>query len=307
MHRPIPQPQLISYSGNKPTITPSEPISLTNERIEEFLSAKSFQPNTRKTYRKHLLAFITWADCGIAAVTSRKILAYKTSLEQAKKSPNTVAAHIATLRSFYQWMQMAGYMNFDPTIAISCPTPPELIAKAVEPEHFRLILNAAYQGKSPERDLTLLWLLAHGLRASEAAALNVEEFDGSRVTIHQAKQNSIGTVPISHEGARWIQTYLDDRTTGPLLLGEGNRNRNRLGYEGIKQICQRLSKAAGVRFTAHSLRHTFGTQLMLKGLSAFDVQTLLRHRSPASTRRYTLTANQRIAEENFRKLDNWLE
>jgi integrase/recombinase XerD len=308
MLKSVPTPQLIRLTPNQAAPKPNIPLDLADDRIQEFLQAKNLRPNSQRSYRQNLTAFKTWANIGFAAITPRKVAAYKAYLEQeCKKAPSTVAAAIASLRSFYQWMLLSGYVSVDPTIAISCPTPPEALIKAVLPTQFRSILTAAYQGKNPERDLALLWLLAHGLRASEASALDVCHFDGERVFIHQAKQNSIGTVPISTEAAQWIQLYLGDRATGPLLLGESNRNRDRLSYEGIKQICQRLSKAANVKFTAHSLRHTFGTQLMLKGLSAFDVQTLLRHRSPASTRRYTIAVNQRVAEENFRKLGTWLD
>jgi hypothetical protein len=45
---------------------------------------------------------------------------------------------------------------------------------------------------------------------------------------------------------------------------------------------------------------------MKNGMSAFDVQTLMRHSSPVSTRRYTKAANQAAAEKGFRELGEWL-
>jgi integrase/recombinase XerD len=203
-------------------------------------------------------------------------------------------------------MLLSGYVDHDPTRAISCPTPPEPPVRALTPESFRVLLNAAYHGAAPERDLALLWLLAHGLRASEVVGLDVGDFDGDRVLIREAKRNGVGTVPIGQEAAGWIKAYLGDRADGPLVLGEGNRNRDRLTYSGLRQVCDRLSKASGVKFTAHDLRHTFGTQLMKNGMSAFDVQTLMRHSSPVSTRRYTKAANQAAAEGRFRELGEWL-
>lgn len=321
MLNPVPEPTLLALVPAKPR-TPiissdhlaQAPIigSVSADRVAEFLRAKDLRPNSLKAYKAHLTAFIG-AVGGLAGVTPRMVANYKDSLSQPAlphrpkpMAPATIAAHIASIRSFYRWMLLAGYVDHDPTRAVSCPTPPETPARALTPESFRVLLNAAYHGSTPERDLALLWLLAHGLRASEAVGLDAADFDGDRVLIREAKRNGVGTVPICSEAVSWIKAYLGDRGDGPLMLGEGNRNRDRLTYSGIRQVCDRLSKAAGVKFTAHDLRHTFGTQMMKNGMSAFDVQTLMRHSSPVSTRRYTKAANQAAAEGRFRELGEWL-
>lgn len=310
----VPEPALLSLVPAKtPSIEMVAPStssdrrqpapSISTDRVAEFLRAKDLRPNSLKAYKAHLTAFVG-AVGGLAGVTPRMVANYKDSL--VGKSPATISAHIASIRSFYRWMLLSGYVDHDPTRAISCPTPPETPARALTPESFRVLLNAAYHGSTPERDLALLWLLAHGLRAAEVVGLDAGDFDGQRVLIREAKRNGVGTVPIGQEAAGWIKAYLGDRADGPLLLGEGNRNRDRLTYSGLRQVCDRLSKAAGVAFTAHDLRHTFGTQMMLNGMSAFDVQTLMRHSSPVSTRRYTKAANQAAAEGRFRELGDWL-
>jgi integrase/recombinase XerD len=295
-----------NISAPAPNINSEHKVATPNisaDRVAEFLRAKDLRPNSLKAYKNHLTAFIG-AVGGLAGVTPRMVANYKDSL--AGKKPATIAAHIASIRSFYRWMLLSGYVDHDPTRAISCPTPPEPPVRALTPESFRVLLNAAYHGAAPERDLALLWLLAHGLRASEVVGLDVGDFDGDRVLIREAKRNGVGTVPIGQEAAGWIKAYLGDRADGPLVLGEGNRNRDRLTYSGLRQVCDRLSTASGVKFTAHDLRHTFGTQLMKNGMSAFDVQTLMRHSSPVSTRRYTKAANQAAAECRFRELGEWL-
>jgi integrase/recombinase XerD len=302
----VPAKAVTPVSSRSPNINSEHKAATPNisaDRVAEFLRAKDLRPNSLRAYRNHLTAFVG-AVGGLAGVTPRMVANYKDSL--AGKSPATIAAHIASIRSFYRWMLLSGYVDHDPTRAISCPTPPETPVRALTPESFRVLLNAAYHGSAPERDLALLWLLAHGLRRSEVASLDVPDFDGDRVLIRQAKRDSVGTVPIGQEAASWIKAYLGDRADGPLLLGERNRSPERLTSSGIQKVCDRLSKASGVKFTAHDLRHTFGTQLMKNGMSAFDVQTLMRHSSPVSTRRYTKAANQAAAEDRFRELGEWL-
>ena len=53
-----------------------------------------------------------------------------------------------------------------------------------------------HRGESQSRDTELLAVLSHGLRASEVLGLNVGDYDGVRLTIREAKDDSTGTVPI---------------------------------------------------------------------------------------------------------------
>lgn len=54
-----------------------------------------------------------------------------------------------------------------------------------------------YRGDFQMRDAALLAVLSHGLRAGEVYGLNMSDYDGVRLTIRQAKDDSTGTVPLS--------------------------------------------------------------------------------------------------------------
>jgi len=72
----------------------------------------------------------------------------------------------------------------------------EPTAQNLKPEELELIYQVAADSNLPKRNIALLSVLLHGLRASEASALNLEDYDGQRLTIRQAKAD-IGTVPLS--------------------------------------------------------------------------------------------------------------
>jgi integrase/recombinase XerD len=164
----------------------------------------------------------------------------------------------------------------------------------------------------PERNMALLSILRHGLRAQEASNLNIEDFDGQRLKIRQAKADSKGTVPIDLDAQMWVQQYLQWREAigevlnpdSPLLASHSNRNSGqRMGYHAIQKLMKALSKTVGFDFHAHQFRHTFATNLVLKGMNPYHAMTLTRHKSANSFRRYTKAADELAAEQAFRQLN----
>jgi integrase/recombinase XerD len=151
-------------------------------------------------------------------------------------------------------------------------------------------------------------VLLHGLRAEEVSALNIEDYDGRRLRIREAKADSKGWVPLTLQGKEALDGYLQWRElTGevlsperPLFVSHSRRNLwQRLGYDGIRKVMNAISKQTGIDFHAHQFRHTFATNLVLKGMNPYHVMTLTRHKSVQNFRRYTKAADQQAAEQAF--------
>lgn len=71
----------------------------------------------------------------------------------------------------------------------------------------------------------------------------------------------------------------------------------------VRKLVDRISGRTGIDFHAHSFRHTFGTNLMLKGMNPYHVMTLMRIKSLGTFKRYTKAAEQAAAEAEFRKFE----
>ena len=86
----------------------------------------------------------------------------------------------------------------------------------------------------------------------------------------------------------------------PLFVSHSRRNLwQQLGYDGIRKVMDGISKQTGIDFHAHQFRHTFATNLVLKGMNPYHVMTLTRHKSVQNFRRYTKAADQQAAEKAF--------
>jgi integrase/recombinase XerD len=316
----VPEPQLISLvGGSKPTAPkPAKPTELRQQRVEEFLAARSLAPKSQKAYGEDLARFMGWTDTAWSNITPRQVAQFKSHLLRSNLTTGkrvladaSAKRILQTLKNFLGWMARSGYIDRDPTSEISLPKLVEPEANNLTDEQVQAILNAAIESSLPERNMALLAVLGHGLRAQEVSNLNIGDFDGLRLKIREAKADSKGTVPIDLDAQMWLQQYRqwrDDRGDGltdesPLFASHSNRNQGqRMGYHAIQKLMKGISATVGFDFHAHQFRHTFATNLVLKGMNPYHVMTLTRHKSPQSFRRYTKAAEALAAEKAFRDL-----
>ncbi len=296
-------------------IPSSEPVQLRSLRVEEFLQARSLAPKSQKAYRQDLRCFLNWTDKGWAEVTPRQIAQFKAHLmrrdvetTQRELSDATVRRVLGTLKNFYGWMVRSRYVSIDPTTEVDLPKLSEPEAQNLHDGEVEQIIQAASANSLPERNIALILVLLHGLRAEEVSALNLDDYDGRRLRIRQAKADSKGFVPLTASGKESLERYLRWRELmgevlsleHPLFVSHSRRNIwQRLGYDGIRKVMDRLSKQTGIDFHAHQFRHTFATNLVLKGMNPYHVMTLTRHKSVQNFRRYTKAADQQAAEQAF--------
>jgi len=320
--RAIPEIQIIPVRREslQPENSLSEPTDLRELRVEEFLQARSLSPKTQKAYRQDLQQFLNWSSQSWANVTPRQIAQFKahlmrTDLETKQRvlSDATVRRVLGTVKNFFGWMTRSRYIGFDPTIEVDLPKLVEPEAQNLNEVEVEKIYAAIAQSSLPERNLALISVLLHGLRASEVSALNREDFDGRRLRIRQAKADSKGLVPLSGAAIEILENYLAWRQQqgetiqpiSPLFVSHSPRNKGqRLGYEGIRKVADGISEKTGIDFYTHRGRHTFATTLVLKGMNPYHVMTLTRHRSVQSFRRYTKAADQAAAEAAFYKIES---
>lgn len=141
-----------------------------------------------------------------------------------------------------------------------------------------------------------LTALRTGLRLGELAALRWEDVDLERERINVRRSYSHGvetkpkggksrTVPMSPQLALALKEH---------RLASGSRERVFVSDDGdlldsnrVKHAFWAGIKAAGVkRIRIHDLRHSFASQLVIRGVSLFKVQELLGHQDSKMTQRY---------------------
>ena len=168
-----------------PSINPAigQLADLRTKRVEEFLVARSLAPKSQVAYRQDLNRFLDWTDRNWEEVTPRQVAQFKQYLlwqdpetNQQVLSDATVSRTLGTLKNFYGWMFRSRYVSHDPTTEVDRPRLKEPTAQNLKDDELELVFQAATESSLPERNVALISVLLHGLRASEATALNLEDF-----------------------------------------------------------------------------------------------------------------------------------
>lgn len=307
----IPPVRLKSFSGGALQSPANVAPDIRWLGIDEFLQAKSLAPNTEKAYRRELRRFLSWCEKPWSQVDIKDLTQYKTYLVQQGLQASSRNRAFASLKSFFGWYANAYPVEGrqHPTSSVSLEKLPELPPFDLSGETVRALREAIeYRGVTQERDRALLAVLEHGLRASEVSSLDVGDYDGTRLDIRKAKDDSTGKVPLLPQARVLLDEYLAWREQTELLTDEQplfvtlipGRPSHRLGYQGIRNVVRDLAKLAELDgVNPHQLRHTFATNLALWGMDGMHARTLTRHKDERSYRRYAKRALQVAAEQAF--------
>lgn len=151
----------------------------------------------------------------------------------------------------------------------------------------RLVQATTVPGPTARRDrLILLLLYGCGLRTSELCALDVAQVNRERqeLVILKAKGDRPRAIPIPEALYTELLAYLlEHGKRGPLFRTSSRKQRLR-----AKDVCEIVTAAAaraGLRagVTPRTLRHSFATHLMDRGVDLAIIASLMGHRSPQET------------------------
>jgi integrase/recombinase XerD len=151
----------------------------------------------------------------------------------------------------------------------------------------RLVEATTAAGPTARRDrLIILLLYGCGLRTSELCALDVAHVNRERqeLLILTAKGDRPRAIPIPEALYTELLAYLlEHGKRGPLF--RTSTRKRRLRSHDICEIVSEAATRAGLRdgVTPRTLRHSFATHLMDRGIDLAVISSLMGHRSPQET------------------------
>jgi len=151
----------------------------------------------------------------------------------------------------------------------------------------RLVQATTALGPTARRDrLIILLLYGCGLRTNELCALDVADINRERreLVVLRAKGDRPRAIPIPEALYTELLAYLlDHGKRGPLFRTSTRKRRLRAGdvCEVVTAAATRAGLRAGV--TPRTLRHSFATHLMDRGVDLAIIASLMGHRSPQET------------------------
>jgi len=173
----------------------------------------------------------------------------------------------------------------------------------------KLLLAPNINSKTGLRDRAILeTLFSTGIRVAEIAALDREQIkippssDELEISI-TGKGGKVRPVYFSTRCLRWLKKYLDwcknDNERALFTRFKGPRNASaRLTTRSIENIVKKHAIAAGVPvFTVpHTIRHSFATDMLAKGVDIRTLQEFLGHSDISTTQIYTHVVSKQLKD-----------
>ncbi|UJL44770.1 site-specific tyrosine recombinase XerD [Virgibacillus sp. NKC19-16] len=272
---------------------------------------KGLSDNTLKSYKRDLTNYKHYIERVTLksewdTVSRGDISGFLYMLKDSGRSSATISRHIASIRSFHQFLIREQIVNQDASLHIETPKkerklPDVLSVKDVES---LLIIN----GNSPLkiRNKAMLELLyATGLRVSELITLKVSDLHltmGFVQCIGKGDKERI--VPLGNVAKKAVEEYIN-RARGVLVKRQlddnvlfVNQHGRPLSRQGFWKILKTAAKEAGInkRITPHTLRHSFATHLLENGADLRIVQEMLGHEDISTTQIYTHVTKARLTD-----------
>ncbi len=301
-------------SGRPKKIT--SPIDIRWVKVQEFLRSSNLSPNSRKLYERELKRLLGWTELHYHELRGRHLGHYKEYLmeqvqtDQGKSlSKNSINSALTAIKSFFKWLTLTypDIISTNPTVGVKFEKVPLPPAQSLTPEQMQQVWEVLeFLGETKQRDTALVHILSHGLRAGEIVDLNVGAFDGRLLFLADTKTDEPRLVPLRFESCEALRNYLLWRekhllevitSDRPLIISHHNsRKGERLSYHGIYFAVEKIGELADIPdLHPHQFRHTYATDLLLKGIDPSHARRLTGHTSEKAFRRYTLRSEQEAA------------
>lgn len=144
--------------------------------------------------------------------------------------------------------------------------------------------------QNPTVRMALTVIYACGLRLSEGLQLKVRDVDSSRMLlwVRNGKGGKDRCVPLPERLLELLREYWKLRRPR-LYLFTNAKNREPLSSTTLQKTFKIVLIQSGIQKEAsiHTLRHSYATHLLERGINLRVIQELLGHQSPQTTARYT--------------------
>ena len=207
-----------------------------------------------------------------AASTSTRALTGNRLCDRIIDSPRQTSSH--QLKSPDEWRQW--------WMKIGKPLP-----KVYSEQQIQKMIKAT---KNPKHRLILMLAYGGGMRLEEIRLLRRQniDFDKNCIRIRKGKGRKDRIIMLDEGIKKVLKTYISSETIADYLF-INNSNGEILNSRTIQLIFDHACRRAGVPKIGgiHTLRHSFATHLMERGIDTRCVQELLGHANIKTTEIYT--------------------
>lgn len=281
-------------------------------RFRMFLQLeKALQPNSIEAYLgdiDKLYNYLGNDNARLVEATMDELRGFLASLTDIGINARSQARIMSSLRAFYGFLELDGYIEHDPTRLLKSPKIPMKLPDVLTIQEIDDMINAIdLSKKEGQRNRAIIEVLySCGLRVSELCGLRMSDLYRDELFIRiTGKGDKERLVPISQRAMAELDAYFVDRSFICIKPGFedyvfiSERLKKPLSRIMVFHMIKQYAAEAGIRksISPHTFRHSFATHLLEGGANLRAIQAMLGHESIATTEIYTHIDRTRMREE----------
>ena len=304
-----------------PTKLDITPVT-TEDIVNKFINSQDVLPSSRDVYRRTLRLFFQWLDqkgYKLSDLSRVEILEYKDGLLKSGLSSLTVGSYLTVVKLFFTWAEANKYY---PNVARGIRSPKrrgQFEKRPLTHDQSKALLSH-FETRALRNFALINLILRVGLRTIEVVRADIGDITfrgGKRILLvhgkgeHEKNSYVVLTPKTYTPIKKYLETRAKAKQESPLFSSQSNNKTGggRLTTRTIRGIIKEGLKSVGLddkAYSAHSLRHTAGTNILRAGGQLLDVQTMLRHKDSNTSQLYVKFGieEQRLKAPPEELLDN---
>jgi site-specific recombinase XerD len=263
------------------------------ETAKKVLILRGYSLKTRQVYLAHIKRFSLYLEKSQKNLGAEVVHDYLMNLFERKKAVlSYYNVAVSSLKFLFRYV-----LKLDEVWrSIERPRPEHRLPTVMSKDEVMRFLLA-------QRDLKykaiFMLIYSSGIRVSEAVKLRVEDIDGDRkmLRVRDGKGRKDRYTILSTVALQAFTDYLEAYHPEGKWLFPGRNEGKHLTPRAIEVMFKEVAKRAEIKTdaTVHTLRHSFATHLIERGINLRYVQEMLGHRKPETTQIYTHVMRRDLA------------
>ena len=282
--------------------------------IEQFIdylkSEKKMAPNSLDAYGRDIRDFEQFLSergaAGLPGATRNDVTAFLNKLKADGRSPSTLNRKMASIRTFYNYLQDKHVIADNPARGVKTPRVEKKELEYLSIKEIDKLLESPDDSLKGRRDRAILEVLyATGIKVSELIDANLEDVNfrmGFITCYGESRKTRI--IPMGRPARAALEDYVYE--VRDQLLGENkdepalfvNYYGKRLTRQGLWKVLKEYGDKSGIKhkLTPNTLRNSFAVHMLQNGADLKSLQELMGHEDISATQVYLAATKNHIKD-----------
>jgi integrase/recombinase XerD len=273
-------------------------MSAIRQRMLEDMQLHGYAAKTQEAYVGAVRGLAKYYKRSPAEITQEEVRAYFLWLVKERGvARSTLTIHLSGIKFFFEITLKREWGVFH-LVRPQKRTKLPVVLSSEETKHLLSLV------RMPKSRMALTMIYACGLRLNEGLHLRLQDIDSPRmlIWIRNGKGGKDRYVPLPERLLVMLRAYWTLHKPTSYFFFQKDKN-NAISDTSLQHTFKAALRESGIRKAAsiHTLRHSYATHLLERGIDLRVIQELLGHKSPQTTAIYT-----HLTDKSFRTLTETL-